>query len=215
MKIVVKAGGSMCIGRSGPMAAYIENLVSVLNEIQKNNQLIVAIGGGKLVRGYFKSISAFNLSRSETEWLAVDLLRANARFLAYLLKTRPIFSLGDINSKSCGVISGIMPGRSTDANAAYAAAKIKADLFIKLTNVDGIYTKDPNRFKSAKKLDNIKFRDLRQYSMSGKPGSYGILDEIAMQTIVKNKIRTIVMTGRKPGLLLDAIAGKKIGTLVS
>jgi len=143
------------------------------------------------------------------------MLRANARFLAFLLKTKPIFSIEEITGKTQGVISGIAPGRSTDANAALAAAKIKADYFIKMTNVDGIYEKDPKIFPMARKLDFVPFKDLKKYAKDGSPGSYGILDKLAMKTIVRNRIRTVVMNGRDPEELLKLLKGKKIGTLVS
>jgi|SRR3989338_1347093 len=215
MKLVVKIGGSLCIDENGPMISYFSRLVPVLKKLKKEHQLIVVIGGGEFIRKYYRSIEKFQLSHDRMEWIAIDLLRVNARFLAYLLDTKPIFSLEEINNRSEGVISGIIPGRSTDANAALAAAKIKADLLVKLTNVDGIYTADPRKSKSAKKIEAVPFSELKKYSVSGKPGSYGILDRLAMETIVKNKIRTVVMSGKEPKDLLGLIEGKKTGTLVS
>ncbi len=215
MKLVVKIGGSLCIGENGPRISYFSRLVPVLKKLKKDHQLIVVIGGGKFIRKYYRSIEKFQLAHDKMEWIAIDLLRVNARFLAYLLGTKPIFSLEELNIRSEGVISGIVPGRSTDGNAALAAAKINADLFVKLTNVDGIYDRDPKKHRAAKKLESVKFSDLNKYSVSSKPGSYGILDRLAMETIVKNKIRTVVMSGKDPKELLKLVKGKKVGTLVS
>ncbi|MBI4170259.1 MAG: hypothetical protein HY514_01070 [Candidatus Aenigmarchaeota archaeon] len=215
MKIVVKIGGSLCFNENSPKFSYFSKLIPVLKQLKNQHQLIVAIGGGKANRKFYKSIEKFYLSNEQKEWIAIDMLRANARFIACLLKTKPIFSLDEITSKTEGVISGIAPGRSTDANAAFAAARIKADLLVKLTNVDGIYTKDPRKFRSAKKLDHVKFSDLKKYSISGKPGKYGILDKLAMETIIRHKIPTIVMSGKNPEKLLAVVKGKKMGTLIS
>jgi uridylate kinase len=215
MRLVVKIGGSLCFDENGPVKTYFSRLLHVLKKVKKQHQLIVSIGGGRQNRKFYESVSEFNLSGEQKEWIAIDMLRANARFLAFLLKMKPIFSIGEITGKTQGVISGIAPGRSTDANAALAAARIKADYFIKLTNVDGIYEKDPKLFPMSKKLDHVQFKDLKKYSKDGKPGSYGILDRLAMETVVKNKIKTVIMQGRDPDLLLRLLKGEKIGTLVS
>ncbi len=215
MRLVVKVGGSLCFDTNGPRYSYFSKIIPVLKELKKEHQLIVSIGGGRANRKFYKSIEKFPLTNEQKEWIAIDMLRANARLLGYLLDMKPIFSLEEINGKTQGVISGVVPGRSTDANAALAAAKIQADLFVKMTDVDGIYTADPDIVKSAKKIDFIKFIDLKKYAVSGKPGSYGILDALAMQTIVENKIRTIVMPGKDPKALVDVLKGKKVGTLIS
>lgn len=215
MKLVVKIGGSMSIDEHGPKREYFKKLIPVLKKIQKKHQLIVSIGGGKFIRDYYSAVKSLGLSNEEMEWIAVDLLRVNVRFLSFILKTKPILSLKEIHSNTIGAIGGIAPKRSTDANAAYAAQKIHADLFIKLTDVDGIYTADPDKDKNAKKLDHISFKDVIKFAKSGKPGSYGILDKTAVEIIRKNKIKTIVMSGKKPKDLLKVIGGKKIGTIIS
>jgi uridylate kinase len=215
LKIVIKVGGSLSIDDNGPRFSYFSRLLPVLKRIDRENQLIVSIGGGRFVRNYFKKLKKFRLSDEELEWLSVELLRVNVKFLATMLKKRPIYSLGELNKNSEGVIGGIMPGRSTDANAAQAAAAIKADYFIKLTDVDGVYTKDPDKFKDAKKLDCIKFNDFRKYGTEGKPGSYGIMDMKAIGIITKNKIKTVVMDGRNPKDILKLLKGEKIGTIIA
>jgi len=215
MKLVVKIGGSLSIDEHGPKKEYFRKLIPVLRKIRQSNQLIVSIGGGKFIRDYYGAVKNLGLDNEEMEWIAVDLLRVNVRFLSFLLKTKPILSLDEIKSSTSGVIGGIAPRRSTDANAAYAAARIKADLFIKLTDVDGVYTADPDIDKDAKKLDKIPFSHVMKFAKTGKPGSYGILDKTAMEIIKKNKIRTIVMSGAEPKDLLLAIKGQRIGTIIS
>lgn len=214
-KIVVKIGGSLAIGSCGPRKSYFRKLVPVLKQLKDGNQLIVSIGGGKFIRNYFKSIEKLGLSDEQMEWIAIELLSVNVKFLSELLSLKPIYSLEEIGEKTSGVIGGIKPGRSTDANAAYAAAMIKADMFIKLTNVDGIYDSDPRKFRNAKRIERMSFADLKKFSTQGKPGSYGILDSLAIEIIAKNRISTIIMSGRNPGNILKAIDGKNLGTLVT
>lgn len=213
MRLVVKIGGSLSIGENGPKPEYFRELFPVLNQI-KHNQAIISIGGGALVRKYFNSVKEF-LSNEQMEWIAVDLFRANVRFLSYNIDKPPLFSLEELNEKSEGVIGAIKPGRSSDANAAHAAKIIRADYFIKMTNVDGIYEKDPAIFPDSKMLRTLKFEDLLDYSQPGSPGNYGILDKTAMQIIIDNKIKTAIINGKNPENLLRFLEGEEIGTVIS
>ena len=214
MKLVIKLGGSKTIGENGPNYDYFKRLLPVLKKVCKDNQTIVSIGGGKFVRKYYENTRKFNLSNEEMEWLGVDLLNANVRFLSFLLKAKPLFTLEEINPKTSGVIGGIKPGRSTDANAAIAAKRIGADLIIKLTNVDGVYDKDPNKFGGAKKIDIIPFKNVMKYATDGKPGDYGVFDKLALQTIKKHKIRTMIIDGNDPRNIPKVLKGEKIGTSI-
>ena len=214
MKIVVKIGGSISIGESGPDFSYFSRLIPILKQIKSKNQLIVTIGGGKLTRAYGKSIEKSSLTNREREEIFIQLIKANVKFLSSSLKMKPIFSLEEITPKTSGVIGGIAPGRSTDANGAIAAKRIRADLFIKMTNVDGVYNKDPNKHKDARKLDSIRFSEMKKLAVRGKPNSYGVLDRLAVETLSSANIKTIILNGRDPENLMKAIREEKIGTSI-
>jgi len=215
MKIVIKVGGSVSIGPTGPNFSYFSRLLPVLRRVKEKNQLIVAIGGGKLTREYYKSIEKFEISDSDKEKIFLELIKANVRFLSTLLKMKPLFDLDKISKNTRGVIGGIKPGRSTDANAAIAARKIKADLFIKLTNVDGVHDKDPNKFKKTRKIDKMNFSDLRKITKKGGPNNYGILDATAIRVLSGSKTKTVIIDGKDPENILRVLSGKKIGTIIS
>ena len=214
MKIVIKIGGSVSITEKGPNFAYFSRLLPILREIKRKNQLIMVIGGGKLTRVYAKSIEKFSLRDEEREGIFIELIKANVVFLATLLKMKPIFSLEKVGKNTTGVIGGIAPGRSTDTNAAIAARKIKADLFIKMTNVNGVYDKDPNKFKDAKKIDQMHFSDMAKLAPKGRPNKYGVLDKLAVETLSSGRIRTVIINGKNPRNLLKVLEGKKIGTFI-
>ncbi len=214
LRLVIKVGGSLSIGNNGPKKLYFRKLLPALKKIGKTHQIIVVIGGGRFIRNYYHSIRKLGLNHEQMEWIAIELLRVNVRFLSFLLKKKPIYSLERLRSNSSGVIGGIVPGRSTDANAAIAAKIIKADMLIKLTNVDGIYTKDPRKFRYAKKIHKIRFSELKRYTKSGKPGSYGIFDKMAAGIIRKHRIKTVIMSGKSPNDLLKLLNGRKMGTFI-
>lgn len=214
MKVVVKIGGSVAIGEDGPNTEYFRKMAPILKDVKKKHQLIVSIGGGKFIRRYYKHVNNMGFSNAEIEWMGIDLVRANVHFLSSLLKMKPLFTLEEINSRTSGVIGGIKPGRSTDANAAIAAEKIKADIIIKLTDVDGVYDRNPKQFKDAKKIEKISFSDVGKYATDGKPGDYGVFDKLALKTIQKHKIRTVIINGNEPKNILRVLNGEKIGTVI-
>ena len=215
MRIVIKIGGSVSITDKGPDKNYFKKLLPVLKRLKKHHQMIVVVGGGGLTRSYGRSIENFPLSNREKEEIFIELIKSNVRFLAGMLKMRPIFSLGEIGRSTSGVIGGIAPGRSTDANGALAAKKIRADLFIKLTDVDGVYDKDPNKFKGARKLNKLRFSDMKKLAVKGAPNKYGVLDRLAIQSLSRARIRAIIVNGKNPGNIEKAIRGEKIGTTIT
>jgi len=213
MKIVIKVGGSMVFDENGPRFSYLNKLVPVLKQIRRKHQLIVSIGGGKYGRIYIKDMGK-HLPKRDVEWIFIELLRTNVRLLATMLKMKPIFKLNEIKPRTSGIIGGFEPGHSTDWTAAIAAKKIKADLIIKLTNVDGIYTRDPNKYKNAKKMKHLSFKELHSIKTSTSPGNYGVLDPTAIDIITRNKIQTIVMSGRNPKNIIKAVKEKSVGSVI-
>ncbi|MBI4162284.1 MAG: hypothetical protein HY513_01260 [Candidatus Aenigmarchaeota archaeon] len=216
MKFVIKVGGSLVFPEGGADHNYLKRLIPVLSEINENHQLIIAIGGGKYLRNYMKNMhedSEISISNMEREEIYIQLLHANVLLFSKLLKMKPIRKIEEVGAETSGIIGGIVPGRNTDANAAICAAKIKADLFIKITNVDGIYDKDPNKFNDARMMNIIMFSDLKSNEKVA-PVDYGVLDPISVETIKENKIKTVLMNGSEPENLLKIIEGEKIGTLI-
>lgn len=99
------------------------------------------------------------------------------------------------------------PFVTTDTAAALRASEIKADLLLKATNVDGVYTGDPRRDKSAKRLKRVSYQEVIQKKLA-------VMDIAAIDICCHNRIPIIVLDLFKPGNLEKAIAGEEVGTLV-
>ena len=69
--------------------------------------------------------------------------------------------------------------------------------------------------KDAKHLSRISLKELAKYTQLGVPGSYGVLDRLAIQTIFKRRIKTIIINGSEPRNIIRAIKGEEIGTLIA
>jgi len=112
-------------------------------------------------------------------------------------------------------MGGVQPGQSTNAAAAMAAEAMHADL-VNATDVDGVYTADPRKDPTARKLDVVTPEELmRILAAEGtKAGEYALMDPVAIQVIRRSKIPVTIVDGRDPMNIDKALHGKRIGTKV-
>jgi len=197
----------------GPDPDYMSSFLDVLEELDKEHKISICIGGGDFVNSYSECIEGLGLSGDERELCFVELMKANVRLLSIIMDKKPLFDLEDHGGEEV-VVSGIEPGRSTDANAAAVARNMDADLFVKLTDVDGIYDKDPAEHSDAELLDTMDFEELEMVKGEETPLDYGILDPLAMKIIRENKITTVLASGEDPENLRRIVEGDRIGTWI-
>lgn len=99
------------------------------------------------------------------------------------------------------------PFFSTDTGASLRAIDIGADMIIKLTNVDGVYDKDPNKYSDAKMYDTVSYQMVIDNKL-------GVMDMEAIEMCRNNKIEIVVMNIDTKNGLSRIIHGEKIGTIV-
>jgi uridylate kinase (EC 2.7.4.-) len=99
------------------------------------------------------------------------------------------------------------PFFSTDTAGALRAAEISAQLFIKGTKVDGIYTDDPVKNPQAEFIDEISYLETINRGIR-------VMDHTALTLCMENKIPILVLNINKPGNLLKAVRGEKVGSLI-
>jgi uridylate kinase len=99
------------------------------------------------------------------------------------------------------------PFFTTDSAASLRAIEINADVILKGTRVDGIYTADPFKDSSAIKYEHITFDEVYQQGLS-------VMDLTAFTLCKENNLPIIVFDMDTPGNLKDLLKGKKVGTLV-
>ncbi len=100
------------------------------------------------------------------------------------------------------------PFFTTDTTAALRASEIKADIILKATQVDGVYTADPKKDKTATKYDKISYREAINKNLK-------IMDISAFLLCMENNIEIYVFDFHKKGNLKKALDGQNIGTIVS
>ena len=99
------------------------------------------------------------------------------------------------------------PYFSTDTAAVLRAIQIKANVIIKATSVDGVYSADPKREPNAKLYDEISFRDVIMEDLK-------VIDQTAITLCRENALPLIVLNIHKPGALAAAVRGERVGTIV-
>lgn len=99
------------------------------------------------------------------------------------------------------------PYFSTDTAAALRAAEIEADAILLAKNVDGVYDKDPNKFKDAKRYDKLTYIQVLEKGLQ-------VMDSTATSLCMDNNIPILVFALDQPGNIKRAILGENIGTLV-
>ncbi len=99
------------------------------------------------------------------------------------------------------------PFFSTDTGAALRAKDIKAEMIIKLTNVDGVYDKDPKKYKDAKKYDIVTYDEVLEKEL-------GVMDLSAIEICRDNDIQIIVTDIDDENGLIKIINNEDIGTKV-
>lgn len=125
----------------------------------------------------------------------------------FYIKDRAIRHLekGRVVIFGCGTGS---PFFSTDTASALRAAEINADILIKATKVDGVYNKDPKKYKDAVKYNEIKYIDVLNKKLN-------VMDSTAISLCMEENIPIMVFNIEEKGNLKKAIIDKSIGTIIN
>jgi uridylate kinase len=99
------------------------------------------------------------------------------------------------------------PYFSTDTAAVLRALQMKADVIIKATSVEGVFSADPKKDKNAKLYEEISYRDVMLEEL-------GVMDQTAVTLCKEYKLPLIVLNIHRPSAVADAVRGERVGTLV-
>ena len=100
------------------------------------------------------------------------------------------------------------PYFSTDTAAVLRAIQMKANVIIKATSVDGVYSADPKENPKATKYDTISYKDVMSEELK-------VMDQTAITLCRENALPLIVLNIHTPGIVAAALRGEPVGTLVS
>jgi uridylate kinase len=230
-RILLKLSGESLMGNQ-QYGIDADRLMQYATEIKtivdKGVQVAVVIGGGNIFRGV--QAAAFGLDRVQGDYMgmlatvinsmalqsALEKLEVNTRLLSGLtiqqvcepyIRRRAVRHLekGRVVIFGAGIGS---PYFTTDSAASLRAIEIEADVVLKGTRVDGIYTADPEKDPTATKFAEISFDQAIDKGLS-------VMDMTAFTLCKENNLPIIVFDMNTEGNLERLLAGEPLGTLVS
>ena len=229
-RILLKLSGESLMGDDHYGINY-RNVHHYATEIQsvvaQGVQVGVVIGGGNIFRGVQGSSKGFDRRQGDQMGMLATIINAMAmqavlEELGVSSKVLTAFAIEGVSEKASWrkavetlesgqvVIFGGGTGNpffTTDSGAALRAVEIKADLLLKGTRVDGVYTADPEKDPTATKYTNLTFDEAYQKNLK-------IMDMTAFTLCKENHMPIYVYDANKPGNLLKVLHGEPIGTLL-
>ena len=219
MRVMFDIGGSTLVPDK-PDLNEIKRRADEISEVNEDHDPLVVVGGGQTARDYIKVGNKLGADETFLDMLGVDVTRINAKLFIKALGDEAYSSvisdfegakeafLGD----GIPIMGGTHPGHTTDAVTALVGEYLNADLLVVVSNVDGVYDKDPNTNNNAKKLNKISSDELEDIAMKAELGA-GLsvpVDFLASRIINRSGIRTILVG--KDESLVDVVEGNHNGT---
>ncbi len=191
-------------------------------------QVAIVIGGGNIYRGMNEADSG--IERAHGDYMGMLATVINAMAMQAMLEKIGVYTRlqSAINMEQVAepyirrkalrhlekgrvVIFGAGTGNpyfTTDTAGSLRAIEMKADVILKGTRVDGIYTADPEKDPAAVKYETISFQECITKNLK-------VMDMTAFTLCMENKLPIIVFDMNKPGNLMQVVEGANVGTMVS
>ncbi len=226
MIVVISLGGSLIIPEK-VNEKFLEDFKKVILKNTKKYRFVIVCGGGKTARNYIKGLEEQKIKNKEylQSLLGVSATRLNARFMTYFFgddanKGIPheIKDVENLLKKNRIVFCGALryaKNQTSDSTAAKLANYFNCD-FINLTDVNGLYDKNPKRFKNARFIPEISHKNFLKMSEKIKfePGQHFVLDQTAAKIIKKHNVKTFII-GPNSDNLDNVLNGKHfIGSVI-
>jgi uridylate kinase len=200
----------------------------ILSLVKAKIQVAIVIGGGNIFRGTEGAGEGIDRVTGDYMGMLATVINSMALQDAFYKKGIPVKLLGGIaidpfckkfsrhqavehlQKGFVVIISGGTgnPFFTTDTAAALRAVEIKADVLLKGTRVDGVYTADPEKNKKAKRYDTLSFDEALEKGLK-------IMDQTAFTMCRENKLPIVVFDFNKKGNALKVVKGEMVGTVVS
>src|SRR5512138_1124708 len=230
-RILLKLSGEALMGEQGYGIDHgvLDTITSEVKDIcSLGVQLAIVIGGGNIFRGL--SAAAKGMERASADYMGMLATVLNALALQNILENKgvPTRVQSAIEMRELAetyirrrAVRHLEKGRivifaagtgnpffTTDTAAALRAMEVGADVIMKATKVDGVYSADPVKDKSAVKFDQLTYLDVLQKNLK-------VMDATAISLCMDNTMPIIVFNLNVPGNIRKIVSGEPVGTLVT
>ena len=230
-RILLKLSGEALMGDDsyGIKLSIVDRIASDIKTLSKKNiDICIVIGGGNIFRGL--SASSEGMDRAQADYMgmlatvlnslalqnALEKIKVDTRVMSALpiqsicetyIRRRAIRHMEKGRVVICAAGTG-NPYFSTDTAAALRAAELDCNVIYKATQVDGIYDKDPKKFKNAKKYKDISYKKFLNDNLK-------VMDSSAITVAQDNNIPIIVFSIAEKNCLIKTFTGKNKYTRIS
>ncbi len=213
------AGHEVIFVSSGAIAMGVGKLgLSKRPEDIPGKQAAAAVGQCELMYTYDKLFSEYSHTVAQILLTAADIEdeRRHENFKNTMLRLLEIGAVPVVNENDTVATEEIVIG-DNDTLAAVVAASVDADLLILMSDIDGLYTADPRRDDRAELIETVESLTTGIYELAGESGSAlgtgGMRTKLhAAKIATEAGVDMIIMNGRDPQRLYDAVEGKSVGT---
>ncbi len=230
-RVLIKISGEALTGpgQFGIDTATVESICSQIIEIKKLDiETAIVVGGGNIFRGLQASESGMDRVTADSMGMLATVINSLAMMdtlekmgcttrvmsaVAIEAFTEPYIRRRAVRHLEKGrlVIFAAGTGNpyfSTDTAASLRAMEINADVMIKATNVDGVYSADPRKDAEAIFYPKLKYMEVLTRELK-------VIDSTAVSLLMENHIPVRVIDLHRPGNLKRAVLGEEVGTLIS
>jgi uridylate kinase len=229
-RVLLKLSGEALAGGKGfgfdfdTVSKFADELQKVINT---GASVGLVIGGGNIIRG--SQLATMGLDRVSADYMGMLGTVINALAVQDVLERKgidtrvmtairmeevaePYIRRRAVRHLEKGRIVIFAAGTgnpyfSTDTAAVLRAIQIKANLIVKATSVEGVYSADPKKDPNARLYEEISFRDVMLEDLK-------VIDQTAITLCRENSLPLIVLNIHRPGAFISAIRGERVGTLV-
>jgi len=230
-RILLKLSGEALMGnqqfgiKADTLSIFADEIAEVINA---GYEVGIVVGGGNIFRGL--QAGNIGIERAQGDYMGMLATLINGMALQGALESKGIYTrllsalsiaqvcepyirrraVRHLEKGRCIIMAAGTgnPYFTTDTAAALRANEIEADVILKGTSVDGVYTADPKKDATASKYDTISYDEVMIKNLR-------IMDQTAFALCKENKMPIIVFNIKERGNILRILKGEKLGTLIS
>ena len=230
-RVLLKLSGEALMGNDafGINRETLERMVAEIGEVVRLGvETAIVIGGGNIFRGV--ALGAAGMDRATADYMGMMATVMNSMALQDAMRRAGIearvqsalnieqvvepyirpkamryLEEGKVVIFAAGTGN---PYFTTDTAAALRAAEVHADLIMKATKVDGVYSADPHQDRSAERFEQLSYEEAIRRNLQ-------FMDQTAIQLCRQNRLPIVVFDMTAPGNIRKVVCGEKVGTLVS
>lgn len=221
---IISLGGSLIVPKQID-AKFLKAFRSlIISQIKKGSRFIISPGGGKTCRHYQKALKKIvRPSAADLDWIGLYTNNFHAKLLRLIFKDFAEANIADDPNKKFPFRKPILigsggwkPGRSSDDFSVRLAKIYQATTVINLSNIDFVYDKDPRKFKGAKKIKSISWKDFfKIIGTKWRPGKNVPFDPVAGKFAQKHQLKVIITNGKNLTNLKNILNNKAFqGTMI-